>query len=62
MAWERCCRDWAVAGDADRAQAAWRAAIATRTCDPRAPSVAAAEIARQAPIDGPAYLAEILGS
>ena len=62
MAWERCRRDWAAAGDADRAQAAWRAAIATRTCDPRAPSVAAEMIARQAPIDGPAYLAEILGN
>jgi hypothetical protein len=62
-AWERCCRDWAATNDADRAQAARRrAAIASRTYDPRAPSVAAAEVPCQAPIDGPAYLAEILGS
>jgi hypothetical protein len=63
VAWERCRRDWAAAGDADRAQAARRrAAIASRTCDPRAPSVVAAEVPCQSLIDGPAYLAETLGS
>lgn len=63
-AWERCCHDWAVAGDADHAYLAarWQAAIAPETCVPPAPSVTAAKIARQVPIDGPAYLAEILGS
>jgi hypothetical protein len=62
-AWERCCRDWAAAGDADRAYLAARrqAAIDPGTYTPRAPSIAAAELVCQAPIDGPAYLAEILG-
>ena len=62
-AWERCCRDWAAAGDADRAYLAARrqAAIDPGSYAPRAPSVAAAELVYQEPIDGPAYLAEILG-
>jgi hypothetical protein len=62
-AWERCFYDWAAVGDADRAYLAARrqAAIESGTCVPRPPSAAAAELARQVPIDGPAYLAEILG-
>jgi hypothetical protein len=64
-AWERCRRDWEAAGDAGRAYlAAVRQAAfdrKTRTCLPRPPSPTAAEIARQAPIHGPAYLAEALG-
>jgi hypothetical protein len=48
-AWERCRIDWAAAGDADRA---YLAALRQAT---------AADVARQAPVDGPAYLAEILG-
>jgi hypothetical protein len=64
-AWEQCRRDWEAAGDADRAYlAAVRQAAfdgKTRTCVPRPPSATAAEIARQKPIDGPAYLAEALG-
>jgi hypothetical protein len=64
-AWERCRRDWEAAGDADRGYlAAVRQAAfdrKTKTCLPEPPSPTAAEIARQVPIDGPAYLAEILG-
>jgi len=50
-AWERCRRDWEAAGDDYRADLAARrqAAIDPRTCAP------------QPPIDGPAYLAEVLG-
>lgn len=64
--WEQCRRDWEAAGDADRAYlAALRQAALdgkTRTgFPPRSPSPAAAEIARQKPIEGPAYLAETLG-
>jgi hypothetical protein len=63
VAWERCCRDWTAAGDADRAYLAARrrAAIDPGTRVPRVPSAAAAELVYQAPVDGPAYLAEILG-
>jgi hypothetical protein len=63
-AWERCFYDWAAVGDTDRAYLAARrqADIEPRTCVPRPPSVAAAEMADRVPIDGPAYLAEILGS
>ena len=63
-AWERCCHDWSAAGYADHAYLAARrqAAIDPRTCVPPVPSVAAAEIARQVPVDGPAYMAEVLGS
>jgi hypothetical protein len=62
-AWERCRRDWDAAGDRDRAYLAARrqAAFDPRACVPPAPSAAAAEIAGQAPLDGPAYLAEALG-
>ena len=62
-AWERCRRDWEAAGDGDRAYLAARrqAAFDPRACVPPAPSVTAADIAGQAPIDGPAYLAEVLG-
>jgi len=62
-AWERCRRDWEAADDADRAYLAARrqAAVDPRTCVPEPPSAAAADIARQVPIDGPAYLAETLG-
>ena len=62
-AWERCRRDWDAAGDRDRAYLAARrqAALDPRACVPQAPSAAAAEIAGQAPLDGPAYLAEALG-
>ena len=62
-AWERCRRDWEAAGDGDRAYLAARrqAAFDPRACVPQAPSATAADIARQAPIDGPAYLAEVLG-
>ncbi len=61
--WERCRRDWEVAGDADRAYlaAVRQAALDPRTCLPQPPSRTAAEIARQVPIGGPAYLAEVLG-
>ena len=61
--WERCRRDWEAAGDADRAYlaAVRQAALDPRTCLPQPPSPTAAEIARQVPIDGPAYLAEALG-
>jgi hypothetical protein len=50
-AWERCRRDWDSVGDVDRANLAARrqAAIDRRTCAPGMP------------IDGPAYLAELLG-
>jgi hypothetical protein len=50
-AWDRCRRDWEAVGDDHRADLAARrqAAIDPRTCAP------------QPPIDGPAYLAEILG-
>jgi hypothetical protein len=59
-AWERCRRDWEAAADADRAYLAARrqAAVDPRTCVPPPPSDTAAEIARQVPVDGPAYLAE----
>jgi hypothetical protein len=62
-AWERCRRDWEAAGDADRGYLAAlrQAALDPRTCVPQPPSAAAAEIARQAPVGGPAYLAEVLG-
>ena len=62
-AWERCRRDWEAAGDGDRVYLAARrqAAFDPRACVPQAPSVTAADIAGQAPIDGPAYLAEVLG-
>jgi hypothetical protein len=64
-AWERCRRDWEAAGDTDRAYLAGLRQAAldgkTRTCIPQAPSSTAAEIARQKPIDGPAYRAEALG-
>jgi hypothetical protein len=64
-AWERCRHDWEAAGDADRAYlAAVRQAVPdgkARTCVPQPPSPTAAEIARQAPIEGPGYLAEALG-
>jgi hypothetical protein len=49
-AWDRCRRDWEAAGDDHPGQAARRqAALDPRTCPP--PS----------PVDGPAYLAEVLG-
>jgi hypothetical protein len=50
-AWQRCRHDWDAVGDVDRADLAARreAAIYPRTCAPRLP------------IDGPAYLAEVLG-
>ena len=62
-AWERCRRDWDAADDRDRAYLAARrqAAFDPRACVPPAPSAAAAEIAGQVPLDGPAYLAEALG-
>ena len=62
-AWERCRRDWEAAGDGDRAYMAARrqAAFDPRACVPQAPSATAADIASQAPIDGPAYLAEVVG-
>ncbi len=62
-AWERCRHDWEAASRADRAYlaAVRQAALDPRTCVPQAPSATAAEIARQAPVDGPAYLAETLG-
>ncbi len=62
-AWERCGRDWEAVGDGDRAYLAGRrqAAFDPRACVPQAPSATAADIAGQAPIDGPAYLAEVLG-
>lgn len=63
-AWNRCCLDWAAAGDADRAD---RAALAAsrhrdrrRRVD-RAPSPTAAEIARQVPRPSPGYFAEEYG-
>jgi hypothetical protein len=51
VAWERCRRDWEAAGGDHRADLAARrqAAIDPRTCAP------------QPPIDGPTYLAEVLG-
>ena len=63
VAWERCRRDWEAVGDGDRAYLAARrqAAFDPRACVPQAPSATAADIAGQAPIDGPAYLAEVLG-
>lgn len=63
VAWERCRRDWEAAGDGDRAYLAARrqAAFDPRACVPPAPSVTAADIADQALIDGPSYLAEVLG-
>ena len=62
-AWERCRRDWEASGDADRAYLAARrqAAIDPRACVPPPPSATATEIAGQTPVDGPAYLAEVLG-
>ena len=66
-AWDRCRRDWEAAGDADRAylaalrQAALDPKTKTRMCLPPSPSDTAADIARQAPVDGPAYRAEVLG-
>jgi hypothetical protein len=59
-AWERCRRDWEAAADADRAYLAARrqAAVDPRTRVPPPPSATAAGIARQVPVDGPAYLAE----
>ncbi len=62
-AWDRCRRDWDAAGDRDRAYLAARrqAAFDPRACVPPAPSAAAAAIAGQVPLDGPAYLAETLG-
>jgi hypothetical protein len=62
-AWEQSRRSWEAAGDADRAYMAARrqALFDPKTCVPQAPSDPAAEIARQVPIDGPAYLAEALG-
>jgi len=66
VAWDRCRRDWEAAGDADRAYLAARRQAAldpktkTRTCLPSPPSDTAADIARQAPVDGPAYRAEAL--
>jgi hypothetical protein len=62
-AWGRCRLDWAAAGDVERAYLAAKrqAAFDSRTCVPRAPSATAAEIARQAPLAGPAYLAEAVG-
>jgi hypothetical protein len=61
-AWGRCSRDWAAAGDPDRAcLAARRQAAATRgACVPRPPAGLAADNAGRAPAD-PAYLAEVLG-
>jgi hypothetical protein len=63
-AWCRCQFDWAAAGDGDRAYlAAMRqAAFDQRTCVPSAPSAMAADIARQVPLAGPAYLAETMRS
>ncbi len=62
-AWERCRRDWEAADDGARAYLAARrqAAFDPRACVAPAPSVTAADIAGQAPIDGPSYLAEVLG-
>jgi hypothetical protein len=60
IAWERCRRDWDLAGDADRGFLAARrlAAFDPSRYVPKAPSPTAAEIADQAPVQGPAYLAE----
>lgn len=60
IAWERCRRDWDSAGDADRGFLAARrlAAFDPSGYVPKAPSPTAAEIADQAPVQGPAYLAE----
>lgn len=62
-AWGRCCLDWAAAGDADRAYlaASRQAARDSRVRFPCAPSATAAEIGRQVPLAGPAYLAEAMG-
>lgn len=51
-AWDRCRRDWAAAGDDYRADLAARRQADALDAQIRAP---------QPPIDGPAYLAEILG-
>lgn len=61
-AWDRCRRDWEAAHDGDRAYLAARrqATFDPRACVPQAPSATAADIAGQAPIEGPAYLAEVL--
>ena len=63
VAWERCRRDWECAGDADRAfLAAYRLAeLDPGTFLPDAPSATAARLARRPPLDGPSYLAELLG-
>ena len=63
VAWDRCRRDWESAGDTDRAFLAARrlAAIDPRTCLPEAPSTTAARLASRAPLQGPTYLAELLG-
>ena len=64
VAWERCRGDWESGGDTDRAFLAARrlAAIDPRTCLPAAPSTTAARLASRAPLPGPTYLAELLGS
>src|ERR1035437_8206795 len=61
-AWDRCRRDWEAAHDGDRTYLAARrqAAFDPRACVPQAPSATPADIAGQAPIEGPAYLAEVL--
>jgi hypothetical protein len=63
VAWERCRRDWEYAGDVDRAFLAGRrlADLEPGTCLPDAPSTTAAFLAGRPPLDGPAYLAELLG-
>jgi hypothetical protein len=63
-AWNRCCLDWAAAGDADRAYlaalAAGRRRNRRRRVD-RAPSPTAAKIARQVPRPGPGCFVESAG-
>jgi len=63
VVWERCRRDWESAGDADRAfLAACRLANLNRgTRLPEAPSTTAARLARRPQLDGPSYLAELIG-
>jgi hypothetical protein len=63
VAWERCRHDWECVGDADRAFLAARrlAGLDPATCLPEAPSAPADRLARQPPLAGPAYLAEVMG-
>ena len=63
VVWERCRHDWESVGDEDKAfLAACRLAnIDHRTNLPKAPSAMAARLARLPQLEGPSYLAELLG-